>query len=90
MLYQSRDQPYILHMTRCNPQLDTEIARTRSDSAILKRAAELRQDFLQQRDCLCHGDFSCDNIMVCRGQFKVGLRNHHRVANEVPEIATEY
>ena len=56
---------------RCNPVLSREVESVRKDPAILQRVAELRAAFLQQRDCLCHGDLACDNIMVLGGEFKV-------------------
>ncbi len=58
----------------CNPMLGHEIQATRTDSAVLSHVAQLRSDFMEQQDCLCHGDFSCDNIMVHGAAFKVSLR----------------
>ena len=67
------DRPFSLSdaSNRCNPLLTGELAALRSDAAVLSRVAKLRNDFLTQEDCLCHGDFSTDNILVKEKEFKV-------------------
>ena len=67
------DRPFSLNdaSNRCNLLLTGELATLRSDAAILSRVAKLRNDFLTQEDCLCHGDFSTDNILVKEKEFKV-------------------
>lgn len=55
---------------RCNPLIKREINATRRDPLVLQRAKELMTLFVEQKDCLCHGDFACDNILVSGGEFK--------------------
>ena len=58
---------------RCNPRLLEEIKEFRTDPRVLSRVKTLRQSFLNQTDCLCHGDFSCSNILVWQNEFRVSL-----------------
>ena len=59
---------------RCHPLLTDEVGACRSDPAIIDRVKWLRQCFLSQLDCLCHGDFSCDNILVKGEEIRVSMR----------------
>ena len=67
------DRPYDADdkSNRCKPSLMDKITATRNDPDVLRYVAGLREAFLQQTDCLCHGDFACDNILVSGGSFKV-------------------
>ena len=55
----------------CNPQLTSEVERIRRDPEILAQLAKLKKAFLEQDDCLCHGDLATDNVMVTGEQFRV-------------------
>lgn len=59
-----------------NPHLISEVERIRTDSGILLQLAKLKKAFLQQNDCLCHGDLAIDNIMVTEEQFRVKYFQH--------------
>ena len=67
------DRPYNAKdpSNTCNPLLAKEIDSVRKDPVILSQVAQLRTEFLEQLDCLCHGDFACDNIFVAGDLFKV-------------------
>lgn len=55
-----------------NPLLSHEVRQIRCDKEVLSQVTKLKRDFLQQDDCLCHGDLAIDNIMVNNeGEFKV-------------------
>lgn len=57
-----------------NPSLSHEVRQIRCDMEVLSQVTKLKRDFLQQDDCLCHGDLAIDNIMVNNeGEFKVGV-----------------
>lgn len=56
---------------KCNPQVSSDLHGVCSDPTILSRVKELRSQFLTQEDCLCHGDFSTDNVLVNENEFKV-------------------
>ena len=60
----------------CNPQLTSEVEQIRRDPEILTQFAKLKKAFLQQNDCLCHGDLATDNVMVTREQFRVSAPSH--------------
>ena len=55
----------------CHPELLPLANAMRSNYNIVDKVRKIQQDFLTQNDCLCHGDFSADNILVTRGSFKV-------------------
>ena len=55
----------------CNPQLTSEVERIRRDPEILAQLAKFKKAFLEQDDCLCHGDLATDNVMVTGEQFRV-------------------
>ena len=57
---------------KCNPQVASDLHEVRTDPTILSQVKELRSQFLTQEDCLCHGDFSTDNVLVNEKDFKVG------------------
>lgn len=67
------DRPYDANdrSNRCKPSLMEKITATRRDPDVLRRVAGLREAFIRQKDCLCHGDFACDNILVSGDSFKV-------------------
>ena len=54
-----------------NPQLTSEVEQMRGDPKILAQLTKLKRAFLQQDDCLCHGDLATDNVMVAEQQFRV-------------------
>ena len=54
-----------------NPQLTSDVERIRGDGEVLSQVAKLKRAFLQQNDCLCHGDLATDNVMVTGAQFRV-------------------
>lgn len=56
---------------QCNPHLFSEVEEFRTDLTVLSRVKTLRQCFLGQMDCVCHGDFSCDNVLVWQDEFRV-------------------
>jgi 5-methylthioribose kinase len=60
----------------CNPQLTSEVERIRRDPEILTQFSKLKRAFLQQDDCLCHGDLATDNVMVTGEQFRVSAPAH--------------
>ena len=44
--------------------LDSAVLELRNDKAALERAAEMKRLFLEQKDCLCHGDLHTGSVMV--------------------------
>ena len=54
----------------CSPELLPLVDAMRKDSRIVGRVRATRQAFLTQNDCLCHGDFATDNILVTSDSFK--------------------
>jgi 5-methylthioribose kinase len=63
----------------CNPQLTSEVERIRRDPEILTQFSKLKRAFLQQDDCLCHGDLATDNVMVTGEQFRVSAPSRSTV-----------
>jgi len=55
----------------CRPEILPHANALRRNSKIVGKVRKIQQDFLAQNDCLCHGDFSADNILVTRDSFKV-------------------
>ena len=56
-----------------NCQLSAEVQLVRGDAEILHEVAKLKTAFLEQNDCLCHGDLAIDNVMVTGDQFRVWI-----------------
>ena len=56
-----------------NHHLSEEVQQIRGDAVVLCEVAKLKTAFLQQNDCLCHGDLATDNVMVTEGEFRVRL-----------------
>lgn len=55
----------------CQPCLLASVELVRKDQRVLEKVASIKTAFLTQNDCLCHGDFSPDNILVSSSQFRV-------------------
>ena len=58
---------------KINHHLSEEVQQVRGDAVVLCEVAKLKTAFLQQNDCLCHGDLATDNVMVTEGEFRVRL-----------------
>lgn len=65
-LYKPEDQSY-------SREFHADIDSMKSDPAFAERIAAVKTAFLNQDDCLCHGDFATDNILIKSGDFKVRL-----------------
>lgn len=67
------DRPFnILERSNtCHPELADEVREIRSDREVLCQLAKLKKAFLEQNDCLCHGDLATDNVMAVGDQFRV-------------------
>ena len=57
----------------CQPCLHVAVDSVRKDPYVLEKVAKIKRAFLTQNDCLCHGDLSPDNILVCSSQFRVSM-----------------
>ena len=60
---------------RCNPKLYAAIDSVRNDVNVMEKVAVTKKAFLNQNDCLCHGDFATDNILVNSDSFRVSCSN---------------
>ena len=56
---------------RCNPGVRKAADSMREDVQVKEKIAATKKAFLNQDDCLCHGDFSTDNILLNSSNFKV-------------------
>ncbi len=67
------DKPFDPNDTtnRVNPKLLTTVDSIRKDRTVKDKVAVTRKAFLTQDDCLCHGDFATDNILVKSSDFRV-------------------
>ena len=67
------DRPFnaLERSNTCHPELIDEVHEIRSDRGILGQLAKLKKAFLEQNDCLCHGDLATDNVMAVGDQFRV-------------------
>lgn len=59
---------------RCHPELLPVVNAMRKNSRIIEKVRSIQRSFLMQDDCLCHGDFATDNILVTSDSFRVGER----------------
>ena len=55
-----------------HPDLSAEVQEIRNNREVLGQWTKLKIAFLEQNDCLCHGDLATDNVMVTEEQFRVG------------------
>ncbi len=55
----------------CRLELVPYVKAIRDNSELVEKVKKVQKAFLTQNDCLCHGDFSTDNIMVTPDYFKV-------------------
>lgn len=53
--------------------LNNAVLELRNDRGALERAAEMKRLFLEQKECLCHGDLHTGSVMVLGEQAKVSI-----------------
>ena len=56
---------------KVNQLMSSDVEAYRTDAEILSHVSKLRESFLLQGDCFCHGDFAPDNVLMKGDEFKV-------------------